>query len=224
MSDVVRLEKELAEAKKKELKQKWEVYLDKIKAFCKSLVGRVIVAHTANGRFYMYKVTGYKEQYYGDRQGAYGQWGPERWIELQTEGYLSYSVADDRGRWWRPGISSFDYNSHKFVFKKGTKVEIAKFDFTEGNISDFGYGGNDQRVYKIGYTEYDQYKEDPNYDRALSDLLTFAQIMPDDSVYEEGKKIYLTHVQQVKDFWIKNEPKFKNLDRLSTIYEKAKGS
>jgi len=124
----------------------------------------------------------------------------------------------------RSGISSFDYNSHKFVFKKGTKVEIAKFDFTEGNISDFGYGGNDQRVYKIGYTEYDQYKEDPNYDRALSDLLTFAQIMPDDSVYEEGKKIYLTHVQQVKDFWIKNEPKFKNLDRLSTIYEKAKGS
>ena len=97
---VSELEKKLELAKKQELKEKWEVYLNKVKRFIDSLKGKTIITWYQNGSFVLCKVIGYKEQYYIEREGFSGQWSPCRWLEIETTSYIDCRVADSKGNWY----------------------------------------------------------------------------------------------------------------------------
>ena len=209
MNDQIeRLQKELRLAKSQALKETWEEYLDKVKGFCAALVNRVILCETTSGCYVMYKVTGYEEKYYVDRQGYYGQYGPERWIELTTQNYLRFQVSNNST------IQSQHPDQHKFIFKKGSRIDIAKLNFTSADKGCFDV----KQITKFGYTEYKEYNQSPNFDRALQNMMCFAKVMPDNSFYEEARRVYLKHVEDVKNFWLKNEQTLSNLQDVSSIY------
>lgn len=210
-NEIEKLEQELKLAKSKLLKQEWEAYLDKVKTFCCTLVNRVILCETTAGHYVMYKVTGFEEKYYADITGYYGQFGPERWIELTTEGYLRFTVCNE------PTIQSLSSNQHKFIFNKGSRLNIAKLNFTSADMASCVFEAKE--ITKFGYTVYNEYKNSPSFDRALQALTTFAKVMPDNSFYEEAKRIYFKHVEDVKNFWLENEHQLDGLQPVGSIYQ-----
>lgn len=206
-TDIKELEKQLAAAKKQELYSKWETYLTKVKVKLDQLVGKSIINWYRNGAFTICKVTGVKEKYYIDEVGYNGQFSPKRWLEIEKTGFFDCRVADDRGVFYQPGISTGSYN-YEFTKVKNSKLIISKLDFQETScLADI------QNSFKVGYTEYEKYSEDPSYDRALESITLFARIAPD-GMYEDAKTIYLEHVQKTKDFWVKFEDSIKNAPRI----------
>jgi len=218
MSDVKELEKQLELAKKKELKEKWEIYLDTIKSFIKKLEGKTVISHSSNGHFILYKIIGFEEKYYASREGFNGQWSPCRWIEIKTSSYISCRVADNRGRWYRGGIEHPDIVNFKAIVIKGKQkenfkdFEMSKIELNENTL------GNDClsttcNISKIGYTEYKEYKDNPNSSRAMDKFLLFTQLAPT-GMWEKAKEIADDNFSKTKSFWEEFEPKCKGLESL----------
>jgi len=213
---VAALEKELEDIKKKELKEKWEVYLDKVKSFITRLEGKTVISHYCNGGFILYKVLGYEEKYYIDRDGWSGQWSPCRWLEIKTTSYVECRVADDRGRWFGGKIEHSGGYSFKAAVYKGKSfpkdLEMSKIDFKNLKVTESGLSTiND--VVKIGYTEYTEYRQDPNYERAMERFLLFTQLAPE-GMWEKAKEIADDNFTKTKSFWEEFEPKCKGLKSL----------
>lgn len=217
MKTVQEIEKELALAKKLELKLKWEIYLDQVKSFMDKLVGKTIINHYSNGGFNLYKVIGYKEQYYIDRDGWDGQWSPCRWIEIQTSSYITCKVADNKGRWYNhSGVSHPDISSFKAITYKGKSfpkdMQMSKIEFNEMQVSEDVCSTIANSI-KVGFTEYKEYTEDPNYDRALQGFTLFSQLAPK-GMWERAKEIADEHFMKTKLFWEEFEPKCQGLKPL----------
>lgn len=220
MTNTIReLELKLKEAKQQELKERWETYLDDVKSFCRKLVGRVVVTEGTSGSLSLLKITGYKEQYYIDVSGFYGQFGPERWIELETEGYIQFRMRSGKYADYSPGVLDRleDCSAHHFIFKKGSRIDIAKLDFTNLNL-DSGAHFTPHTI-KFGHTEYKEYRDDPKYERALTNFMMFTRLMPDTSVYDRAVRLYFKQVQDLKDFWLDNSIKFDGLERVDTLFK-----
>lgn len=222
MRSVEEIEKELLEAKKKELYNKWEIYLTNLKDKLELLKNKTILSWYQNGKFTIFKVKNVEEKHYIDREGFYGQWSPKRWLEIQTESYLVCSVADSSGRWYKPGISNvepdkfvFKYISKKNKYKKDTELFLSKISFEDSSLNSSCYESM-SKIYKVGFTEYEEYKEDPSYDRALDFLRMFTYIVPDE-IFEKAEKIHNEHIKQTMEFWKLYEEKINNSIKVSEL-------
>ena len=71
---ITRLRIELEAAEKEAEASKWIEYQEKVKELLDMLKGKILIRHTQNGVFHMFRVQSYTEEYYADRAGAYGQW------------------------------------------------------------------------------------------------------------------------------------------------------
>jgi hypothetical protein len=216
---VKELEAQLKEAKQQELKERWEVYLDEVKSFCRKLVGRVVVTEGTSRSLSLLKITGYKEQYYIDISGYYGQFGPERWLELETEGYIQFRMRRGKYSDYGPRVLDRieDCSVHNFVFKKGSRIDIAKLDFTNLSL-DRGAPFTPHTI-KFGHTEYNEYRYDPKYERALTNFMMFTRLMPDTSIYDRAVKLYLKQVDELAKFWLENSSEFNDLERVDTLFK-----
>lgn len=206
--NIKELEQQLAEAKKQELKEKWETYLIECKKFLDKINGKTILRWHRNGAFVLFKVNGYKEQYYIDRNGINGSWHPSRWFEVSTSGYLIANVADDRGNYFRPGIDSLGLN-FKLISKKKNVIDISKFRAEEGQLSDATCDGDIKDGLKVGYTEYKDNFDEPQWDKSLQQFTVFCRIVPNE-VLEKAIEIHKEHVIKTKQFWEEWEPIVKN--------------
>lgn len=200
MNDIETLEKQLVAAKKKDLYNKWETYLKNLHLELQKLKGQTICAWIANGRFALYQITKIEEKYYADRDGWNGDWSPKRWIEITTNGYILCDVADDRGRWYNNAkIEAYD-NHRTFKFKTYSKknniLEMSKVTFKH----DSWCSGELDKLQKIGYTEYKEYSDDPNYNRALEWLTLFTTVVPNE-VWDAAYEIHKVNVEQTHKFW-----------------------
>lgn len=213
------LETYLKELKLKESKEKWTKYLNKLEKFLKELKGKVILRWISNGGFLLYKVEDYKEQYYGDRNGAYGQWHPSRYFEVVTSNIISCRVADDRGNWFRPTINlrSDIVNTFRIFTNQKGKCNLSQIEVYERGFNGTVYS-DIRDSSKVGFVEYSENYEDPDYSRALSQFLTFTYIVPE-SVLESALEVYNVHVQMTKNFWENNENVLKEAIKVSKIYE-----
>lgn len=215
------LQKELDIIKRKELKEKWEVYLDRVKKYINNLKGKALISHYRNGGFIIYKVLGYEEHYYATREGFNGTWGPCRWLEIKTSSYINCHVADDKGRWYGGKI---DHNNNcgnfkALVYKNKSypkELEISKIEFNEISANGCSLTSICDIV-KIGYTEYEEYREDPNYDRALDRFTLFTQLAPE-GMWEAAKSIADDNLVKTKNFWEVFEPKCKGLKPIYNVF------
>lgn len=190
------LEEESKRLQAQVLKEKWEAYLTTVKAKVMPLIGKVLVTHTGNGRFFMYKILDVKECKYSHHVSS--SISPERWLELVVTEYLSFSVADDQGRWLnKVSIENSDYNCFKFIFlDKKNKLNISKINVLTNNTT------FPQDMFKIGYTEYEKYRENPDWNRALTDRFLFTYILEDETIYDKALEIHYDHVNKTKEFWL----------------------
>lgn len=220
MNTVKELELQLKEAKKQELKERWEAYLDKVKGICRLLVGQVLLKEGSAGTLGLVKITGYREQYYADVSGLRGERGPERWVELETEGYIQFRMRSGKYADCSPGVLDRieDCSAHHFVFKKDSRIDIAKLDFSRLDIN--GSSLFTPHVIKFGHTEYEDYRVDPKYDRALANFMTGTKLMPDNSLYNQAVQLYLKQTQELKNFWLENSSKFKDLMPLDSLFNR----
>lgn len=216
MSRITELENELAEIKKVELKTVWDTYLTKIKKFILSIQGRTIIHHTSNGGFILYKILDVEEKYYIDREGFKGQWSPCRWLEIKTSSYLNCSVADDRGNWYKGGINHNGVTTFKtMVYKNRSfpkELEMAKIDFVDASVNDNCCATLNRSV-RIGYSEYTEYKNSPDYDRAMDQFLMFTQLAPE-GMWEAAKAIADDNFAKTKSFWETYQPLCQGLESL----------
>lgn len=219
MSTVKQLEKKLADAKKKELKERWEVYLNRVKSFLDKMIGRTVISHYSNGGFILYKIIGYEEQYYGYREGFNGSWSPCRWIEVTTSAYIHCRVADNRGNWFRGMIEheGLQFKAKVVRGKDKSNLEFSKIELNDNTLSKEVLS-TISKISKIGYTEYKEYREDPNYSRAMDSFLTFTQEAPE-GMWEAAKQIADDNLKKTMEFWKVFEPKCQN---LKPLYETTK--
>ena len=216
MATVQELEKQLQEAKRKELYENWEAYLDKSKAFLQTLVNRTFIRHYRNNCFVMFKVTGFKEQYYGNVEGMDGSWTPRRWLELTTSGYMNVC---EPSYYLGGSIETMGYGTHEFVkvntkgYKKGT-VEISKIEFVNREVGKSGLA-DINNVVRFGFKEYEEkeYKDRPEYDRAMTDFTMFAHEVPV-QLYDEAKAIRDEMVQKTVDYWEKHKTTINTAPRI----------
>ncbi len=220
MESVKQLEEKLSLAKKKDLKDKWEIYLDRVKKFIDKLKGKALISHYSNSGFVIYKVIGYKESYYADREGFNGTWSPCRWLEITTTSYIKCNVADNKGRWYSNGkIEHSDFNFKAIVYKKKSfpkDMEMSKIELNPGTVCGDSLS-TINGICKIGYTEYSEYREDPNYDRALERFTLFTQLAPE-GMWEEAKAIADDNFSKTKNFWEIFEPKCKGLRPIYEVF------
>lgn len=217
--DIKALEKELADKKRAALYEKWENYLTKLKAQLELLKGKTILAWSQNGVFTMFQVSNIKEQYYIDREGFNGQWSPKRWLEIETDGHFLCRVADDKGRWFHPGVQQVgSYHSFRVATKTKSRdktmatIDISKMVFHEESLND-SVSAELASIYKVGFTEYKEYSEDPSYTRALDFLTMFAHVVPNE-LYDAAKAIHERHLQDTINFWKQFEPAVKDAPRV----------
>lgn len=190
------LEEESKRLQARVLKEKWEVYLTNMKARVIPLIGKVLVTHIGNGRFIMYKVLDVKERSYSHQVNSLTH--PERWLELIITEYLSFSVADNKDKWLHNvSIDNPDYEYFKFIFlDKKNKLNISKIKLLTNNTK------FPDDIFKIGYTEFEEYREDPDWNRALSDRFLFTYILEDETIYDKALEIHYDHVNKTKEFWL----------------------
>jgi hypothetical protein len=201
METVQELEAKLASAKKKEQQEKWETYLNETEEYLKSLVGKTFIRHTSNGGFCMFKVSGYHTQYYIDRDGFYGQWSPSRWFELQSTAMITCRVADNKGHWFRGGIS---YNEMKFKVVRGKSkdsIEISKLDLVDFGKEKYSYLPEEVRVF--GKMSYES--GEPNFNVERNNFSVFLREAPE-GMWEEAKRIADQNLKETELFWNKYQP------------------
>lgn len=205
---ISQLEKELALAKSKQLKKKWDEYFEKIKKFVISLEGKTLMSHYRNGSFILYKVLGFEEHVHGG--------GPQKWIEIHTTGYIDCHVADDRGRWYGGKIEhqgALQFKAMVYKNKQFPKIlEMAKIEWNDHSVADCCLVTTSETV-KVGYNEIEQDTEDPSYTRALDTLLSFTQIAPE-GMWEAAKAIADDNLLKTKEFWREFEPKCQGLQAI----------
>ena len=198
---VKELEAELDLAKKKEKQDAWEKYLTKTEDYLKSLIGKTFLRHYSNGGFCMFKVSGYKASYYIDREGFYGQWSPSRWFELESTAMINCRVADNKGNWYKGGIS---YNDMKFKVLKGKSkdsVEISKLDLVDFTKEKYTYLPSEIREFgKISYSY-----GIPDFEIEKDNYSTFLREAPE-GMWEEAKRIADQNLIQTELFWSKYQP------------------
>lgn len=206
------LKKELERVEKEKEKERWEEYLNKLENFLRKLKGKCILKWTMNGQFVMFKVDGYKEQYYaGNRNGFFGNWHPSRYFEIKTSRMVVCSVANDRGDWFRPGISVDSLLGRFKIFtnKKGV-AELSKLNVYEGG-PDGTCDGDLKSIFKIGLIEYEN--NSPNHDKVLDYFMSSTFVIPEE-IIQHAVNIHNEHVKQTKEFWLKYEQTINNLPRL----------
>lgn len=220
MKTIKELEKELETAKREENEKKWSIYLDRIKKWCDSNVGKCMLSWTSNSHFILCKVIGYNITH-STSVGAYGQWHPKRWIELTTQGHISCSVPDSRGYSHKIGIDTNKNFNHEFVQvpKKGYlkgKLLVTKLDISTADISKHGGWANSHHAYEIGKQEYENndYSIDPDYNRALQYFSMFSFFVPEE-LYIEAFKIQEELVNKTIKWWEKYTDVIKNAPRVT---------
>lgn len=210
MSEVKELENKLKELKDKELKERWEIYLDKIKTFLNSTKGKTILRWHSNGNFVIFRILDYKEQYYMDENGAMGQWHPSRWFELITTQTLSVRVADNMGRYFDPGIDAS--KPFEFIYSKKGKTTVSRIKILS-QLDDTCLG-EIKELAKVGFDEYKNNSNDPKYENSISHFLVFAQVVPDE-ILDDAIKIHEEHANKTKEFWEKYQQQVKDSPRLN---------
>jgi phenolic acid decarboxylase len=201
METVKELEAKLALVRKKEEKDNWEKYLNETENYLKSLVGKTFIKHYSNGGFCMFKVSNYHTQYYADRNGFSGQWFPSRWFELESTAMINCRVADNKGQWFRGGIS---YNEMKFKVLRGKakdSVEVSKLDLVDFEKEKYTYLPSEIR--EFGKMSYENGK--PNFERDKSDFSVFLREAPE-GMWEEAKRIADQNLKETELFWSKYQP------------------
>lgn len=217
MNNIQELEKQLEIAKKQQLKENWEKYLNDVKSFIAQLQNKTVINHYSNGRFILFKVIGCEEKYYANREGYNGQWAPCRWLEIKTSSYITCRVADHRGNWYGDsGITHAKGDLFKAVVYKSRsfpkELTMSEIEYREGSASESCLGLITD-VTKIGYTEYMEYREEPNSSRALDKFLLFTHIAPE-GMWESAKAIADDNFIKTKLFWEKFESELKNTKPL----------
>lgn len=220
MKTIEDLEKELEIAKKIELKQKWETYLSQVKSFLDKLIGVTIISHDYNCGFTLFKLLGYEEKYYIDREGWNGNWSPCRWIEIKTSSHITCKVADSSGKWYsNSGIHHSNTYSFKSIVYKGKyfpkEMEMSKIYYHIYDNSEKILATIPETI-KLGYTEYNEYRDDPNSSRVIEKFLVSTQIAPE-GMWEKAKEIADDNFMKTKLFWEEFNPKCNDLKPLTEI-------
>ena len=201
MEEIKKLELKLAAAKRKKEQEEWEEYLNESKSYLLSLVNKTFMKLHANGRFTMFKVVGFKEQYYIDRNGMDGSWHPSRWFELTCTKSITCSVANDLGDYFRPGIEYQDFKFIKVTGKSKNNISLSKIEYVDYLEEKYTYLDTDVRTFgKIAYKE-----NTPLSDRSLSNFRMFLREAPE-GMFEEAEKIAKENILKTKEFWKKYQP------------------
>jgi len=201
METVKELEAKLTSAKRKEEQKNWEKYINQTEKYLKSLVGKTFIKHYSNGGFCMFKVSGYYTQYYADRNGFNGQWSPSRWFELESTTMINCRVADNKGHWYRGGIS---YNEMKFKIVRGKAkdtVEVSKLDLVDFEKEKYTHLPSEIR--EFGKMSYEN--GEPNFERDRNSFSVFLREAPK-GMWEEAKKIADQNLKETELFWNKYQP------------------
>lgn len=207
MSKTQELKEQLKKAEAEEIKEKWEIYLSKLKGFLDSLKGQYLLRWHSSGSLTMFLVNGYQEHYYSDRQGAYGQWGPERWFELSTTGRIYLSLHSSKE------LKEDNFYQVEFIRKtkkyKDTneylQIPYLRYEDVQWSLrDDFG---------KIGFIEYDENPKDPNHEQTVYDFTCFTKIISKE-VYDTAFKIVRANTHATIDYWKKYESIINNAPRL----------
>jgi hypothetical protein len=217
MSDKIKeLEKALREAKKEELTKKWDIYLNDCKKFLDSIKGKTILRWYSNGGCVIFRVKDYTEQYYIDRDGMNGQWSNRRWYELITDSYFTCRVCDNKGNYYHPSILSLPLN-YNFIFEKSKQVKVSQIkcgtDLSREVSSDV------KQLTRFGYSEYQDSKDDPSYDRTLTDFVVFAYVIPNE-ILDDALIIHNDHANKTKMFWEKYKQVVSDSPKLSSFFDK----
>lgn len=69
---------------------------------------------------------------------------------------------------------------------------------------------------KLGYTEYNEYRDDPNSSRVIEKFLVSTQIAPE-GMWEKAKEIADDNFMKTKLFWEEFNPKCNDLKPLTEI-------
>jgi len=232
MNEVEELEKKLAIAKREKQQQKWDEYIKKLEVFLERLKGQVLMAWTSNGNFYMFKVIDYKPCYYMDMQGAYGQWSPKRWFEIETSGYLTLRVPDCEGKTYESISLKIDehswfkdlhipYGCTRLIKVKGkhkNSLIFPQFNF----VGESKYSGSSEfkRVLTIGKIAFD--KDIPDYDETLKNFCGFCKPIKSE-IFDAAFEIYKKHVTDVLNFYkffetdLKTNPSKYVLDEFNSL-------
>lgn len=210
--EILKKEAELAKLKNELLAKNWKDYLDKLKKFLDKLIGKTLLSWTNDHNLYMYKVIGYKEQYYVDVDGFYGQSG-FRWYELKTTGSLQISVPCNNGEIYEHAPIRITENSHynddvfvpfnhiKLVKIKGKhkdQIIFPKFIFKEHELVKSCSDAINQ-VVAIGKLNYNE--KIPDYDRSIRNFLSNSVILENDNIFNKALEIYKKHTMEVLSFY-----------------------
>ena len=196
MSRIAELEAQLAIEKKKEQLDKWEVYLNKSETYLKSIVGKCYMRPYQNGRFIMFRVKGYKANYYAITNGFNGDWHPSRWFELEVTKSISCSVEDSTGRYFRPEVRYIDFTFTSIRGRKKDKLVLSKIDFI--NYEEEKYTYLDSEIREFGKLSYES--GIPDLD---SSLLNFQMGLKEcsEEMFNAAVEIAEDNVKKTKEFW-----------------------
>lgn len=194
MNEIQKLEEELAALKKVEEKEKWEEYLKRCEEYLKSIVGKTFMKWYFSNSFVIFKVCGYNEQYYMDKNGFYGQWFPSRYFKLTSTKAIFCTIPNKHSH--KPSI-----NYHKLKFNVVTGKNKDTVETTKLNMIDYAdakYSFLPDEVSFFGKIAYDENK--PLFDDSLLDFQVGLREAPE-GMWEAAKKIADQNIIQTKEFW-----------------------
>jgi hypothetical protein len=206
MEDIKQLEAKLAAAKKLQAEQAWEEYLNETEAYLKSLVGKTFMRPYQNGRFILFKVSGYDTKYYIDRNGWNGDWSPSRWFELKSTQSIDCSVKDSSGRYFRPQVKYSNLRFNKITGKSKDKIETSNLDLINYNEEKYSY--LPREVKEFGKLSYE--KDVPNFREDWGNFNVFLREVPEE-MWLTAKKIADENIMKTKKFWDKYESLIRSL-------------
>lgn len=225
MSTLEEKRNELQELERKALYEKWEVYLDKIKIYMDSLVGRTFMTLCTNTSLQLYRFKSISEKYHMDREGFYGQWSPRRYFEIETTDWISIGMPTAYSKRESPGQVGYFPSEYVFQKRKGLSpvVFIAKLLGGGINLSDFEVSQS-QKVY-VGKEEYDkkEYTSDPSYNRAMDFFYSHNYLLPECSILNDAKEVLaqkaaidLQYFEKYKN--ILNNPSAEGVERFADYF------